>query len=144
MVERIRRGRAGPLVVLLLILGCFLGCGCTSVYFCTMGGKFVRQAPEDGRPFEIIGPVHVLTWQWVFFYYVPAGPTYHETEILLKQEAGRMGADAVIDITFHTENDTDETSLSHMGVTGILPFIINTRAYHMSGLAIKYTDGEEK
>lgn len=126
-----------------LLLFCTLACGCTSVYFCSSGGSFIRQAPEN-RPFEVIGPVHALTWQWVFFYYVPAGPTYHEAEVLLKQEAKKIGADAVIDIQFYTEADTDETSLAHMGITGVLPFLVNTRSYHMSGLAIKYTDGGKK
>jgi hypothetical protein len=97
--------------------------------------------PEPGRPFEIIGPVHALVWQWVLVYYVEMGPTYHEAEVLLIKEAREMGADAVIDVQFYTEGDSDETSLSHLGLVGLIPFIINTRAYHMSGLAIKYTDG---
>jgi len=128
---------------ILLLACCTLICGCTSVYFCSAGGKFIRQAPEN-RPFEIIGPVHALAWQWVFLYFVPVGPTFQEAEILLKQEAKKMGADAVIDVQFYTEADTDETSLSHMGITGIVPFLINTRSYHMSGLAIKYKDGGKK
>ena len=128
-------------LVILLVSCVAVGSGCTSVYFCAAGDSMILQAPEKGRPFEIIGPVDALVWQWVLLYYVPLGPTYHEAEVLLVREAKRMNADAVIDVRFHTENDSDETSLSHMGVTGFIPFLINTRAYHFSGLAIKYTDG---
>jgi hypothetical protein len=144
VVEAARGEKVKLQLVILLLLCCTLSCGCTSVYFCSASGGFLRQAPEKDRPFEIIGPVHALTWQWVFFYYVPAGPTYHEAEVLLMREAKKIGADAVIDVRFHTENDSDETSLAHMGVTGFIPFLINTRAYHFSGLAVKYTDGGEK
>ena len=118
--------------------------GCTSVYFCAAGGDLIYPTPEEGRPFEIIGPVHALVWQWVFVYYLGLGPTYHEAEITLIAEARKMGADAVIDVQFYTEGDTDETSLSHLGMVGLIPFIINTRGYHMSGLAIRYTDGRDE
>lgn len=141
MVEEKQRQKA--FLAGLLAVCCILCCGCTSVYFCTAGGSVIRHAPED-RPFEIIGPVHALTWQWVILYYFPAGPTYQEAEILLLQEAKKMDADAVIDIRFYTENDSDETSISHLGITGIIPFLINTRSYHLTGMAIKYTDGGAK
>jgi hypothetical protein len=143
MVERARGGGKAVAVALLLVLCCAL-CGCTSVYFRPSTDPFVRCAPEEGRPFKIIGPVSATTWQWIFLYYVPAGPSFLEAENLLIRRAKRLGADAVIDVRFHTENDSDETSLSHMGITGIIPFLINTRAYHFSGLAIEYTDGGEK
>ena len=131
-------------LIALLLVCCAAGSGCTSVYFCAAKNELIRQAPEDDRPFEIIGPIHAVVWQWVLVYYVPLGPAYHEAEVLLAQEASKVGADAVIDVRFHTENDSDETSLSHFGITGIIPFLINTRAYHFSGLAIKYTDGRKK
>ncbi len=136
-----KEGIKGAVAALLL---CCVLFGCTTVYFRPSTDSFVRCAPEKGRPFKIIGPVHATTWQWVFFYYITAGPTFLEAENLLIRRAKRLGADAVVDVRFHTENDSDETSLSHMGATGIIPFIVNTRAYHFSGLAIKYTDGEEK
>ena len=128
-------------ILALFVLFFIAGSGCTSVYFCNTGDSMILHAPEKGRPFKIIGPVDALVWQWVLLYYVPLGPTYQEAEVLLLREAKRMDADAVIDVRFHTENDSDETSLSHLGVPGIIPFLINTRAYHFTGLAIKYTDG---
>jgi hypothetical protein len=131
-------------LIVLLVFCCAAGGGCTSVYFCSAGDSMIRQAPENDRPFKLLGPVDALVWQWVLLYYVPLGPTYQEAEVLLVREAKRMGADAVINVRFHTENDSDETSLSHMGITGFIPFLINTRAYHFSGLAIKYTDRSEK
>ena len=141
MVGTEQKRKTGLTILALLCLS--LACGCTSVYFCAVSEEIIRFAPED-RPFEIIGPVHALTWQWVLFYYVPIGPTHLEAEVLLMREAKRLNADAVIDVRFHTENDSDETSLSHFGLTGIIPFLMNTRAYHFSGLAIRYTDGGDK
>ena len=100
-------------------------------------------APEN-RPFEIIGPVHALAWEWVFFYCLPLGSNQQDAEATLMKEARNIGADAIIDVRFHTEDDCDETSVSRFGLVGIFPFLMNTRAYHLSGLAIRYTDGDEK
>jgi len=138
-VEKSRKRRPLTLIMLGVLLGSYL-CGCTTVYFCQASDDFLRQAPED-RPFKILGPIHAMTWEWVFFYYVPAGPTYHEAEILLMQEAKKFGADAVIDIRYITESDCDESSLSHFGIPFVLATLMSTRSYHLSGLAIKYTDG---
>jgi hypothetical protein len=139
MVGETQGRRQGAQIAALLLLCCAF-CGCTSVYFRPSSDAFVCAAPEKGRPFEIVGPVHATTWQWVLFYCFTFGPTYLEAENLLIRRAKQLGADAVTDVRFDTESDSDETSLSHMGATGILPFIVNTRAYHFSGLAIKYTD----
>lgn len=127
-------------ILLLAILACALCLGCTSVYFCAASDDFLTIMPED-RPFEVIGPVHACTWEWVFLYFVPVGPTYHEAEVLLVQEAKKIGADAVVDVQYHTESDCDESSLSRIGIPFVGAMLVCTRSYHFSGLAIKYTDG---
>jgi hypothetical protein len=125
------------------VLCCLVLCGCTTTYFCSTCKGLLSYAPED-RPFEIIGPVHALAWEWVFFYCLPLGSNQRTAEATLLKEAQNIGADAIIDVRFHTEDDCDETSVSRFGLVGIFPFLVNTRAYHLSGLAIRYTDEDRK
>lgn len=142
MVGAIQNRKTLILFVLAALLTS-LACGCTSVYFCHASDDFLRQAPEKDKPFKILGPIHAMTWEWVFVYFVPVGPTYHEAEILLTNEAKKIGADAVIDIQYYTESDCDESSLSKFGIPFIFATLISTRSYHFSGLAIKYIEEEK-
>ena len=99
MVGTEQKRKTGLTIFALLCLS--LVCGCTSVYFCAVSEEIIRFAPED-RPFEIIGPVHALTWQWVLFYYVPLGPTHLVAVVLFLGGAKWLTGDAVIEVRYHT------------------------------------------
>lgn len=91
--------------ILLFIPICMLFVGCSyhsknlpvgSIYENTDPGKIVIVEKTPNKSYESIGKVHShCRWNWFFGW---AGCGENKMKIILKEEAAKLGADAIIDV----------------------------------------------
>ncbi|OGL40330.1 MAG: hypothetical protein A3C43_00100 [Candidatus Schekmanbacteria bacterium RIFCSPHIGHO2_02_FULL_38_11] len=123
-----------------MLLSFILMYGCSFTHYANIGEGYKPVILDRvERPYEEIGVVHVETWTTTLFWLIPFISSLDKAYTKLHDDAGNMGADAIINVEAHVDNRTLGGYMGFISGRGPgIPFILGSTDYHVSGMAIKF------